>query len=394
MVSHSTKLIQCDKNSENEVLSMKSIIKSTIEMISGKKDNYENAARQQLLVWNGSKPEKQTLLLKVALNSDQQAALPSFNLKEIHFDSEKMLLYGLRDVMQVMNGGREAVPSVRANMGAGIFPSILGVESMLFEDKMPWVKGHRTKEQLSKVGPEDLKISDEFKRGLEHMAYMAQQLEGTGCMVYPMDLQGAFDTAHIVYGDAIFYDLYDDPGFLHHLLELCCQAIFIGMEECFKIMPGSDKKIAHYNGLVIPRTKGGIKVSEDTSTLVSEAHIEEFVSPYLHKLLEHFGGGYVHYCGSNPHLFKTVMKEPLAYGLNFGNPEKHDMPGVLKTCAEKGMIYYGAICRQENEPLEDYFRKYLSASGNNGKHHLLLEYSCKWEEKEALLDAWEKAALA
>ena len=30
----------------------------------------------------------------------------------------------------------------------------------------------------------------------------------------------------------IFYDLYDDPEFVHHLLELACQAMFKGMEEC------------------------------------------------------------------------------------------------------------------------------------------------------------------
>jgi len=121
------------------------------------------------------------------------------------------------------------------------------------------------------MGPEDLNIGDEFKMGLEHMAYMAEQLEGTGCMVYPMDLQGPFDIAHLVYGDDIFYDLYDDPKFVHHLLDLSCHAIFRGMEECFKVIPNSDEMVAHYNELVMPRSIGGIKTSEDTSTLLSKS---------------------------------------------------------------------------------------------------------------------------
>ena len=148
------------------------------------------------------------------------------------------------------------------------------------------------------------------------MAFMAEKLDETGCMVYPMDLQGAFDTAHLVYGDEIFYDLYDDPDFVHHLLDLCCEAIVMGMEECFKVIPDSESKIAYYNNLVMPREIGGIKTSEDTSTLLSKEHIDEFVVPYLERILKHFGGGYVHYCGSNPYLFEAVMANPYVKGIN------------------------------------------------------------------------------
>ena len=102
-----------------------------------------------------------------------------------------------------------AVPSVRANMGCGIFPTLFGISQNLYEDKMPWVREHLPKERLQKMGPEDIKLSDEFKAGLEHMAYMAQELKDTGCFVYPMDVQGAFDMAHIVLGDDIFYEIYD-----------------------------------------------------------------------------------------------------------------------------------------------------------------------------------------
>ena len=369
---------------------MQDIIKKAIEELIRNKDTFEDASKQQMLLWNGGKPEKHPLLLKCTLDAEQKKYLPSFNAKEIHYNSEKMLLEGLREALKVANGGYGAVPSVRANMGAGIFPSILGVKPLLFEDKMPWVKEHLTKEQLLKISPEDVKIGDEFKTGLEHMAYMAEKLEGTGCLVFPMDLQGPFDTAHIVYGNDIFYDLYDDPGFLHHLLELSCQAIITGMEECYKVIPDSKNTIAHYNSLVLPRSKGGLKISEDTSTLLSKAHIEEFATPYTHRILEHFGGGYIHYCGKNPHLFETVLNEPLAYGQNFGNPDKHDMPYVLGRLAEKGKIYFGAINRQENEPLEEYFKKYLNASEKDGRSLLLPEYNCSLEERDAVIEAWEK----
>ena len=370
---------------------MQDIIKKIIETLAQHRDAFDRASERQLALWEGGRTERLPLMLKCALESEEDKSIPVLNTKEIHYDSEKMLLYGLRDTMAVVNGGMEAVPSVRADMGAGIFPSILGVKPLLFEDKMPWVKEHMAKEQLSSMSPEDIKIGDEFKTGLQHMAYMAERLEGTGCLVYPMDLQSPFDTAHIVYGNDIFYDLYDDPAFLHHLLELCCQAIIIGMEECFKVIPDSRSRVAHYNSIVLPRSKGGLKISEDTATLLSRAHIEEFVAPYTHKILEYFGGGYIHYCGKNTHLFEAVMNEPLAYGLNFGNPEKHDMSDVLRACAEKGKIFVGVINRRENETPYEYFKKYIEASRIDGRSHLLLDYCCGREERDGVIEAWESA---
>lgn len=364
-----------------------------IEELKVRKKDFEEAAELQLALWNGDKPEKQPLLLHCVLD-EQDSDLHDFNLKEIHYDSEKMFLSQFRQMMTAVYGGAQAVPSVRANMGCGVFPSLFGIKQELFEDKMPWVQEHLSKEELVKMGPEDLKIGDEFKAGLDHMAYMAEKLAGTGCMIYPMDLQGVFDTAHLVYGDAIFYDLYDDPQFIHHLLDLCCEAIFIGMEECFKVIPDSANRVAHYNNLVMPRAKGGIKTSEDTSTLLSKEHLDEFVAPYLERVLSHFGGGYVHYCGRNPHLFELVINSSYCLGINFGNPEMHDMEDVLKRCAQAGKIYYGAIPRQPEEPLEEYFLRYLTAAKSGDKSLLLLTYQCRKQKRDEVLEAWGNACKA
>lgn len=361
-----------------------------LEGLKARRSEFEKAAALQIQVWNGEKPERQPLLLFCEPNEKDDSDFVKYNTKDTHFNSEKVFLNGFREMMMAVYGGAEAVPSIRANMGCGIFPTLFGIKQELFEDKMPWVQKHLTKEQLSLMGPEDLKIGDEFKAGLEHMAYIAEKLEGTGCRVFPLDLQGAFDTAHIVYGDAIFYDLFDDPDFIHHLLDLSCEAVFMGMEECFKTIPGSENVIAHYNSLAMPRNKGGVKISEDTSTLLSKSHIEEFVSPYLHKLLDHFSGGYVHYCGMNPHLFEAVMKEPLAYGLNFGNPEKYDMMEVLKRCAKAEKVFYGDV-PMSGEPLVEYFKKCLSASSNQDKSYLLLQFICKKEERTGVIEAWNTA---
>jgi hypothetical protein len=239
--------------------------------------------------------------------------------------------------------------------------------------------------------PKDIILTDEFKLGLEHMAYMAEKIQGTGACVYPMDLQDAVDVAHLVYGDNFFYDLYDDPDFINHLLDLSCTAIELGINECLKIIPGSERIVAHYNQLVMPRSGGGIKFSEDTSTLLSPDHIHEITIPSLKRQLDFTGGGYVHFCGYNTHLLDACLCMEKVRGVNFGNPEKYDMEDVLRRLAKAGKVYYGGIPKKEDENLKAYFQRLCrAATDTNGCCRLLLVMNASTPEKrDEIISAWK-----
>ncbi|NLG26126.1 MAG: hypothetical protein GX558_12270 [Clostridiales bacterium] len=355
-------------------------------------DRYERAARSQEAAFLG-RSGPPPLLLHGGL-TDAQQAYGAYDYKEIHFDPDKMLANELRSALAAMNGGRQAAPSVRANMGCGIVPALMGITPLLFKDKMPWVKQRLPKEALREMRPSDLRILPEFRQALDHMVYMAKALRGSGVRVYPVDIQGALDTAHIALGDDIFYQMYDDPEFVHHLLSLSCAAAEMAFAECLKVMPGSGEFVPHYNALAMPRGLGGIKLSEDTSTLLNAGQIEEFVVPYMNRLLSFAGGGYVHYCGANPHLYRAVMNQPLAHAINFGNPEKHDMPAVLRDCAERGKLYYGSLPRAADTALIDHFSALLCAAQRNDRNHLLLQMSCESHELDQVRSAWDQACEA
>lgn len=364
--------------------------KRQIDLLANRREQYDRAVSDQEALWlkHGGAP----LLLRCALNDREQQACPRFNLREIHYDLDKMLGNGLRDAVTSMKGGRQAVPSIRANMGCGIVAAWFGIVPELFEEIQPWVARHLPKGLLMDMTADDLTVTPEFQMALDHMAYIAKGLDGSGVRVFPLDIQGVFDTAHLVYGDDIFYQLYDDPEFVHHLMNLSCVATERAFDACLKQIPGSEKTVAHYNSYAIPRALGGLKLSEDTSTLLSAAHIAEFVAPAMHRLLSYAGGGYVHYCGRNEHLYRAVMAEPLCHGLNFGNPEKHDMEAVLKECAASGRIYQGTLPRDEKEGWDTYFERLLKASFNGRQVHALLEISCQDESRQEISDAFDRAA--
>ncbi|MEA4823468.1 MAG: uroporphyrinogen decarboxylase family protein [Clostridiaceae bacterium] len=350
----------------------------------------EAAKQAQEAIWRKKPGARPPLLLSVRTETE----LPTYTTKQTHYDAEKMLISQLPGFASAVRGSGCA-PSVRANMGCGIYATLLGVRQELYDDKMPWVQERLPRETIEKLEPGQLRVPDdsatEFGAGLAAMRYMAKAIEGTGGMVYPLDLQSPFSLAHLCYGDDIFYEVYDDPEFVAHLCELTLEAVVLGFDACLAVSPESERYVAHYNNLVIPRDMGGVKLSEDTSTLLSDPLLREFTEPYMNRLFERFGGGYVHYCGQNAHLYDMVLRTPKAWGLNFGNPEMHDMPKVLSDLAKANKIYYGGLPMvNPSAPYAD-FERYLRASYRDGVFHLLLTFHCDEENRERVLEDWERA---
>ena len=372
--------------------SCKDAIARMIDYLARDAARYETSAEAQRDAFYHRRVDRHPLLLQASLPAEF-ADYPRFTCKEIHYDREKMLYNGLLDAIAAQAGGRESVPSVRANMGCGIVPALFGLVQELFDDKMPWLQTHLPADQIREMTTADLTITPEFQQALDHMEYMAEMLKGTGVRVYPVDIQGAFDTAHLVMGDDIFYQMFDEPELVHHLLSLSCDAIDIAFRECLKRIPGSGETVAHYSYLAMPRALGGLKLSEDTSTLLSPSAIEEFVKPYMHRALESAGGGYIHYCGRNDALLETVLNEPLVHGLNFGNPDKHDMAQVLQKCAAHGKLFIGGMPRLEGESLAEFMQRVTTASFRDGVCYLLLVQGASAAEAPACAAAWDEAAL-
>ncbi|MCL2059690.1 MAG: hypothetical protein FWH01_11670 [Oscillospiraceae bacterium] len=357
--------------------------------------DYSGAVDDQLAVWEDRTPARHPLLLHCPLPAEQSARYPDYNAGEIHNDKDKMLMNGMKQMLATAASGMQAAPSIRANMGCGIYPSMFpGIAPLLFYDaRMPWVIDHLTADEIRALREEDIRVTDEFKMALEHMAYQAEMIGGTGAFVYPLDLQSPFDMAHIVYGDEFFYSLYDDPELIHHLLGLCVRAIVLGHDECMKLIPGGDRVVAHYNELVMPRALGGVKVSEDTSTLISADHIDEYVMPYTDQVLRHTGGGYIHYCGKNDHLLQRMLGHGLVRGINFGNPEKHDMDAVLRSASEAGKVYYGNVPMKGDEGYREYFERCVgSATAADGRCRLLLSIQVPAGERDNACEAWHAVA--
>jgi hypothetical protein len=350
-------------------------IRTAVETIPFLGERVDTARARMAAVWENREPDYLPLIISGVVPEDLRVQLPRFNYKEAYYDPEKMLFNQLPGVLASAYSPGDNIPSVRADLGVGIFPTLLGAINSVFPDIRPWITGHVSKQQLARMTPDDIDpYKGEFARGLEYMRYFQELLAGRA-YVYVMDVQGPIDTAHQVLGDEFFTELYDDPPFVHHLLELSTQALIKGIKACKAVTAEPLNQAYHYNSTFVSR--GGIKSSEDTPTLLSADHLDEYFVPYTRRLLAEFGGGYIHFCGSNQHLYERCVNMVECVGINLGNPERYDVATLLTTCHKRQQVFNGVLRYAQDYDDNTYYRKIWQDLGQVKKRLLLHAPSTK-----------------
>lgn len=320
-------------------------------------DEIARARRRQAAYWRHEKPDAWPILLRAPLTRAQEQ-LPRPDFAEAFRDADMMICGELRGALAVANAGSEQVPSIRVNFGTGTLLSCLGLEQLVFPDKMPWLREHMPIETAARLTPDDIRIRGTFARGLEFMKYMRAVL-GDAVPVYYMDSQGPFDLAHLLLGDEIFYLMTDEPALVKQIMELCLELglrTHRWMNEIIGAPHGT-----HHHGNSLYAENMGIRICEDTTALISPAAMEEFALPYTRRLAQAFGGAWVHYCGRNDQLTRRILAIPEIRGINFGHIPghelDHDFETDMKQITAAGKIYHGAWPRREGESGKSFLQR-------------------------------------
>jgi len=295
-------------------------VKQLPELLNFDYKHIQNSRERQCKAWRGERLSPPLLFVGGEL-SEKQKIIPEYSYKEIFTDKEKMLCCEVKAACVAANGRSDTIPSIRANLGTGIILACLGLEQESFPDKMPWLTEHLTKEQITKLSPNDIQPRGSFARGLE-MMYYYKKIMGDSVPVYVMDTQGPFDLAHLMLGDELFIQLYDDPPFVHHLMNLCLE---LGIKTHRWMKEAIDEPLTSlHHGSSLYSDSFGIRICEDTTVMLNPDHIEEFALTYSRKLAREFGGAWVHYCGYHEGLTDLILASPEFKVLNFGHIPGHE----------------------------------------------------------------------
>jgi len=249
-----------------------------------------------------------------------------YTMQEIHSDMAKMMYNELLDCLPQIEAKDSGIPMLRANFGVGALPCAFGLKSYIIENNMPWVE-HVSKDEAKKIlvrgvpdytagyGQRILEIYEFYKEVLSKYPKCNEVIK----FHYP-DYQGPFSTVHLILGTETYYEVYDDPDFIHELLDLSVETYLTFIR---KIKPYINDEMydgycLHWNALY----PGKILLRNDSAVNLSVDMYKEFVEPYDLKIIKALGGkASMHFCGRADHwIFELARCEDII-GLNFGHME-------------------------------------------------------------------------
>jgi len=241
----------------------------------------------------------------------------------------------------------DGIPTVRPNLGTIYIPAIANKDINLENSEMIW-RVH--------------KFYNFHKENSKGKVY-----------AYLPDTQGIFDILHILRGNDFFYDLTGCKEGILMALETITD-LYIAVSKANKQVLGeSSCEMVHghgtQQGLYFPHA--GVRLSEDTATLVSPKMIDEFVLPFMEKAAEPFGGAFVHYCGKHEYLYEQILRQDFVKAIDLGNPEMYETQWLLDMCAQTETIFYGKLAGEPDENWQHYINRIAGIVRSSGARCVL-----------------------
>lgn len=297
---------------------------------------------------------------------DTEGYVERFESPELMWQSE------MRRARAVPDWPTDGIPTVRPNLGVIFIPGAAGQPYVVREGQMPWPGGPVTRETIRAFPEVDLESSRLVRLALDFYDIHARQAE-RGVAAYHPDTQGIFSLAHLFYGDQIFLDITDDPDWIAELMEvtLALHARVIRLLKTKLREPQGELYHGHSfpQGVYFPHA--GLRVSEDTATMVSPRVMDRFILPYLARCINPFGGCFVHYCGKHQHLFEQLCGMPLVRAVDLGNPEKYASRWLLEKCAASGTVLFSPLPAEPAEDWRGYVRRLAGLVKETGARMIL-----------------------
>ena len=295
--------------------------------------------------------------------SEPGIPVPRININDALADVETMLVHQLADVSHALNSDRANL-CVRANYGTGILSSLFGAE--IFEmpremNTLPTTKPFNDTEIIRALVDKYMPNSiPDLYEGFGARVWAFADLWKQVCAQYPKiakyvtiyhpDLQGPLDICELMWGCDMFYAMYDEPALVHDMLSLITDTYAAFLDKWFAMFPCGEEMNVHWINM---RHRGRIMLRCDSAMNLSPAFYEEFAMPYDAKLLEHFGGGAMHFCGRGDHYIELLCSQPKLYSVNLSQPHLNKMEIIWRASVDRGLTVLGFPGAYEREHPRD-----------------------------------------
>jgi hypothetical protein len=216
--------------------------------------------------------------------------------------------------------GDDHLPIVRVQFGTPQVASAFGCEVVYPENSLPAAGNHPLKriEDVNRLLKPGL-ASGLYTKVEEFTTYFLENLP-EGVHIQHPDIQSPFNTAHLIRGDDIFTDFYDNPEGVGVLLD----KVTLHMID---LVPHLKSRISLKNGWFYDwggLWKGSLRISNCSMQMISPDFYMEHVLPRDIRLMAALGGGRMHYCGRTGEVIKAFFRNPQIHALDFDS-RFHDL---------------------------------------------------------------------
>lgn len=248
----------------------------------------------------------------------------TYSIGEALTDPAKMFTNQMETMNARLAVGDDFLPALRADFGTAQIAAMYGCPMRVTDDSEPCCNGHilnsaEEARNLQKPQMTDgwMPKVDEFQRYF--LAHMPE-----GIVIQHPDVQGPFNSAHLIRGNDILFDFYDDPDNVHLLLDKVADFMVDWIRYTKREISNDDQWFYDRGGL----WRGGARLCNCSLQFVSPEIYREHIMRSDDKFLKAVGLGRVHYCGSYREIIDDLFR--LEYMTNLEvDCQFHD---VIETC--------------------------------------------------------------
>lgn len=213
----------------------------------------------------------------------------------------------------------DRVPSVRVQFGTAQVAAAFGCRMHVPENSLPAAGDHvlTCAEDVRRLNLPALDAGWYGKLAEWTELWKANLPEGVH--IQHPDIQSAFNSAHLIRGNDILTDFYDQPELVDLLLDRVTD-FMLAITRHVKAMISNDPEWFFDWGAL---WKGGARISNCSMQMISPALYREHVLPRDIRFLKGMGGGRMHYCGITGDVIDDFLKAPFVTGLDV-DFKRHD----------------------------------------------------------------------
>lgn len=266
----------------------------------------------------------------------------SYTIKEALDSPEKMLANQMETINARLAVGDDFLPALRADFGTAQIAAMYGCPIKIMEDSEPCCAKHILEdiedvEQLETPSMTSgwMPKVDEFQR------YFLEHKSENVAIQHP-DVQGPFNSAHLIRGNDIIYDFYDDPENVQVLLNKVADFMVDWISYTTRETQPEKGWIYDRGGL----WRGNARLCNCSLQIVSPTIYRENIMASDDRFLKAVNLGRVHYCGSYREIIDDLFK--LKYMTNLEiDSTYHDLVETCEKAPEQVSIMF---CDWSNEP--------------------------------------------